>query len=275
MPDLEEPRYSDRYVEAFAFASEVHRLHARKGGEDQPNGERVPYLAHLMAVSSLVWEGGGDEDQAIAALLHDAVEDHPEVVSLALIAERFGPRVADMVGWATDTTEQPKPPWRPRKEAYVKRLAKVDRDAVLVIAADKLHNVRSTVDDLRHEGLRALDRFSTSDPGDLRWYYESVSDRLSEKAKTNVVVRRLRREVRQMAKLLDKLAANPEKPAKAKGKGKAKAGGEDANEAAPVPVEAAGVEPELPAVPVATEAAPIGPARAHRLRSLARRLRRR
>lgn len=270
MAALEEPRYTDRYVDAFAFACEVHRLHARKGGE------RVPYVAHLMAVSSLVWEGGGDEDQAIAALLHDAVEDHPGEVSVALIERRFGARVAAIVEWATDTDEEPKPPWRPRKEAYVKRLAKVDRDAVLVIAADKLHNVRSTVDDLRHEGLRALDRFSTNDPEDLRWYYESVSERLSDKAKTNVVVRRLRREVRQLVKLLDKLTGKPEKAkakAKPKGKQKAKADAKrspkDDEPLATQPAEA--VAPTT--APVAARQAPLPP-RSGGMRERLRQLRR-
>ena len=265
MADLEAPRHGDRYVEAFEFACEVHRLQARKGGDD------VPYVAHLLAVSSLVWEGGGDENQAIAALLHDTVEDHPGVVSLAAIEQRFGPEVKSIVDWATDTDVFPKPPWRARKEAYIKRLKKVDREAVLVIAADKLHNVRSTVDDLRHEGLKALDRFSTNDPTDLLWYYESVSDILSDKARTNVVVRRLRREVRQLAKLLGKLApalAEPKVKAKSKGKGKSKPKDAKAKRAM-VP------SPEVPAAtkPVPAAEVPQSPL-PPRTRSLLRRRRR-
>ena len=126
---------------ALDYAADAHQTQARKGST-------IPYLSHLLGVSSLVIEYGGDEDQAIAGLLHDAIEDCGAKHE-AIISDRFGPRVARIVRACTDADSFPKPPWRARKEAYLRHLETADRDALLVSCCDKLHNARTIVTDLR------------------------------------------------------------------------------------------------------------------------------
>ena len=138
---------SDRFNRALSLASSLHASQARKGGE-------VPYIAHLLAVCALVLEAGGDEDLAIAALLHDAVEDQGGESTLLIIRQRFGDRVADVVNGCTDTDETPKPPWKQRKQDYLDHLRGAPDDVRLVSAADKVHNARSILFDYRTlEGL--------------------------------------------------------------------------------------------------------------------------
>jgi (p)ppGpp synthase/HD superfamily hydrolase len=157
----------ERLAEAAAFAFRLHRDQHRKGTP-------VPYISHLMSVSALVLEHGGDEEQAIAGLLHDAIEDvGPE--QEAAIAERFGPRVAFMVRECTDADTQPKPPWRERKERYLRHLEGAGKDVLLVSAADKLHNARAIVTDLRTLGPAMFARFKGGRDGTL-WYYSSLAD---------------------------------------------------------------------------------------------------
>lgn len=131
---------SPRFAQAFEWAASIHRQQVRKGTS-------IPYITHLMAVSAIVGECGGDEDQMIAALLHDAMED--QGVTRQEAEQRFGKRVADIVEGCTDTIERPKPPWRQRKERYLAHLLDADSDTKLVSAADKLHNARSILGDLR------------------------------------------------------------------------------------------------------------------------------
>lgn len=119
----------------------MHANQSRKGGE-------IPYVAHLMAVSVIVMEAGGSEDEAIAALLHDGPEDQGGLGRLADIRSRFGDRVADIVEHCSDTFEMPKPSWAERKRAYVEGLASADASTLLVSVADKLHNARTTLRDL-------------------------------------------------------------------------------------------------------------------------------
>src|SRR5438874_6528572 len=121
---------------AFEFASGLHHEQVRKG-------VGTPYIAHPMAVCALVLEAGGDEDQAIAALLHDTAEDHGGRKRLEDIRQRFGERVAAIVEGCTDSLDRPKPPWRVRKEHYLGHLAQASDDVLLVALADKLHNARS------------------------------------------------------------------------------------------------------------------------------------
>src|ERR1700730_4621786 len=141
-----------RLSEAAVFAIALHAHQERKGSG-------IPYIAHLMSVAALVLEHGGDEEQAIAGLLHDAIED-VGAEQEAVIAERFGPRVAGIVRACTDADIRPKPPWRARKEAYIAHLEHADRDTLLVSCADKLHNARAIVGDLRTHGLAVLERFA-------------------------------------------------------------------------------------------------------------------
>jgi (p)ppGpp synthase/HD superfamily hydrolase len=148
------------------YATRLHAKQLRKGSG-------VPYVSHLLAVAALVLEHGADEDQAIAALLHDAVEDQGGQKTLAAIRRRFGPIVADLVEACSDTDVEPKPPWRPRKEAYLAHLRRTSAAVRLVSAADKVHNARSTVADLRVHGSRVWKRFHAG-PDEQLWYYRSL-----------------------------------------------------------------------------------------------------
>lgn len=167
MPPTDRPVRWERLADAAALAFTLHAEQLRKGTE-------IPYVAHLMSVAALVLEHGGDEEQAIAGLLHDAIED-VGAEQEAVIAERFGPRVARIVRSCTDADTFPKPPWQTRKEAYIAHLAHADRDALLVSAADKLHNARAIVSDLRILGPTMFGRFSGGQDGTL-WYYAALAD---------------------------------------------------------------------------------------------------
>jgi GTP pyrophosphokinase len=155
-----------RFTQAFLFAFQLHAGQSRKGS-------RTPYIAHLIGVAALVLEYGGDEDQAIAALLHDAVEDQGGIRTLEEIHRRFGERVAVIVAGCTDAYTVPKPPWRERKERYIQHLAEASPDVWLVSLADKVHNARSVLADLRREGEGVWDRFKGGKTGTL-WYYHSL-----------------------------------------------------------------------------------------------------
>jgi (p)ppGpp synthase/HD superfamily hydrolase len=136
-----------RFERALLFATRKHAGQTRKG-------TTVPYVAHLLSVAGLVLEAGGDEDLAIAALLHDVVEDCGGAPMLREIRRRFGQRVAHVVEGCTDSDLDPKPPWRQRKQDYLKHLRTADADVRLVSAADKLHNTRSVLTDYRQIGER-------------------------------------------------------------------------------------------------------------------------
>lgn len=157
-----------RFQKAFLFAAEKHRGQPRKAS-------RIPYLAHLMGVASLVLEAGGDEDLAIAALLHDVVEDCGGEKMLREVRRRFGNRVAGIVDGCTDAYTTPKPEWRERKQNYVGRLKNEDQDTRLVSAADKLNNVRSILSDYREVKESIWSRFNGGRDGTL-WYYRTLRD---------------------------------------------------------------------------------------------------
>lgn len=156
---------SRNFDDAFHFAAEVHRQQTRKGTE-------IPYLTHLMAVSALVGEHGGDEDQMIAGLLHDTMED--QGITRQQIEQRFDRRVADIVEACTDSTEQPKPPWRERKARYIEHLRTATPDIKLVSAADKLHNARSILSDLRVHGPALWSRFTVGSAEGVLWYFRGL-----------------------------------------------------------------------------------------------------
>ncbi len=157
---------SPRFAQAMTYASIAHSDQVRKGTD-------IPYLSHLLAVAGLVLEHGGDEDEAIAALLHDAVEDAGGQARLANLRQRFGDRVAEIVLDCTDTHEPPKPPWRARKEAYIAHLAKASASARLVSCCDKLHNARCIVADLRTHPDLVWTKFAGGREGTL-WYYSTI-----------------------------------------------------------------------------------------------------
>jgi len=172
-------RLSHRYVEALDYAREQHAAQTRKG-------TNIPYLSHLIGVSALVLDHGGDEEQAIAALLHDVIEDCGARHE-AVVRERFGDRVATIVLACTDGTEESKAEaatdeekreaWRRRKLVYIEHLRDESDDALLVSCCDKLHNARAIVGDIEDPkvGLAVFDRFTAGRDGTLR-YYHSVSD---------------------------------------------------------------------------------------------------
>jgi (p)ppGpp synthase/HD superfamily hydrolase len=160
------PPLGPRFAEALGFAAELHAEQLRKGS-------RVPYVAHLLAVAALVLEDGGGETEAIAALLHDAVEDQGGQPTLAEIRRRFGAEVASIVEACSDTTEDPKPPWRGRKESYIAHLRSAPEPVRRVSNADKLHNARSLVADYRNVGEQLWERFNAGRDETL-WYYRSL-----------------------------------------------------------------------------------------------------
>jgi (p)ppGpp synthase/HD superfamily hydrolase len=186
-----EPVYSDHYVEALIFAATLHGRQLRKGS-------RIPYVSHLLAVSALVWEGHGDEDQAIAGLLHDAVEDQGGRPVLEEIRSRFGERVAVIVEACSDSDVMPKPPWRERKESHVRRMQDAPDDALLVIAADKLHNAWSTLADARVDDASVWERFNAPPP-DILWYYREVLSLLQGRMPDAPITARLGDAVAELA----------------------------------------------------------------------------
>lgn len=163
-----EIKLGPRFQRAFEFAAKQHAGQTRKASS-------IPYIAHLMGVASLVFEAGGDEDLAIAALLHDVVEDCGGAPMLEQICRRFGARVAKIVDGCTDAYQLPKPPWHDRKLSYINRLKKEDAETRLVSAADKLNNVRSILSDYRTIGESVWSRFNGGRDGTL-WYYRTLRD---------------------------------------------------------------------------------------------------
>ena len=159
---------TSRFEEALTFATRLHANQVRKG-------TNTPYVAHLLGVASIALENGADEDEAIAALLHDAVEDQGGAATREEVRRRFGERVAEIVDGCTDATTIPKPPWRARKESYIQHLALASPSVRLVSASDKLYNARSILLDYRVLGEQLWDRFTGGRDGTL-WYYRALTN---------------------------------------------------------------------------------------------------
>lgn len=157
---------TERFEDALIYATRLHAMQKRKGSS-------VPYLAHLLGVTSLVLEDGGGEEEAIAALLHDAVEDQGGLDTLAEIERRYGPEVAGIVDGLTDAYTDPKPPWKERKTAYIASIRTASPAVIRVSLADKVYNARSTLGDIRHEGEAGWDKFNGGKEGTL-WYYRQL-----------------------------------------------------------------------------------------------------
>jgi (p)ppGpp synthase/HD superfamily hydrolase len=159
---------SKQYDEALVYASELHRTQVRKGSG-------TPYIAHLLSVSSRVLSAGGTEVQAIAGLLHDAAEDQGGQATLDVIKGRFGNDVAQIVADCTDSWVEPKPAWRPRKEAYLSSLPRKPATSLLVSLADKVDNAEAILNDHRNIGDEVWGRFTGGREGTI-WYYRRLSE---------------------------------------------------------------------------------------------------
>lgn len=163
-----------RFEEALVHAYRLHHHQKRKGSP-------VPYISHLLSVAGLVLENGGDEDEAIAALLHDAVEDQGGRRTLEMITQNFGLRVAEIVESCSDSFTMIKPPWKQRKETYLDHLRSASPSARLVSLADKVHNVRSILFSYQQIGEEVWKRFNGGKEGTL-WYYQSLAQVFQEQS---------------------------------------------------------------------------------------------
>ncbi|MEQ8383874.1 MAG: HD domain-containing protein [Coleofasciculus sp. A1-SPW-01] len=172
-------KLSQRFTDALTFATELHANQTRKG-----NG--VPYIAHLLAVSSIALEYGANEEEAIAALLHDAIEDQGGAATREEIRCRFGDTITEIVDGCTDADTTPKPPWRQRKEAYIAHIPTASASVRLVSAADKLHNAWSILKDYRILGDNLWQRFHGGKDGTL-WYYRALIDAFRTQESTPII----------------------------------------------------------------------------------------
>jgi (p)ppGpp synthase/HD superfamily hydrolase len=157
---------SQLFEQALVYATKAHCNQTRKQ-------TGIPYIAHILGVTAIAMEFGADEAEAIGALLHDTVEDCGGAERLKDIKAKFGENVANIVEGCTDADETPKPPWLQRKEKYLAHLSNTNASTRLVSAADKLHNARAIVADLRKQGLEVFERFKGKRDGTL-WYYRSL-----------------------------------------------------------------------------------------------------
>lgn len=186
---------TDRFFKAVAYASEAHKEQVRKSTD-------IAYISHPFGVASLVIEAGGDEDQAIAGLLHDVAEDCGGEPKLAEIAQFFGDRVAHIVRGCSDSLvveEEKKAPWKERKEAHIEHLRSSNADVLLVTAADKTHNARAISTDIQSIGNKVWDRFN-SDQEQILWYYKSVYQVLSDGGVTPTLLNPLKTAIGIMEK---------------------------------------------------------------------------
>ena len=186
---------TERIAQALTLAVEAHDGQKRKGTS-------IPYIAHPMGVAAIALEHGADEDQAMAALLHDAVEDGgPQYAQR--IRQQFGNRVADIVEGCTDGVPDAlgaKEAWQPRKERYLAHLMHASDDVLLVSGSDKLHNARAIVEDLLRVGTAVFDRFTATQAQTL-WYYETLADIFAERG--TPIAQALNDTVKRMKQLAD------------------------------------------------------------------------
>ena len=192
-------RLTYRYTVALGYTAEIHAEQLRKGPA------KTPYISHLLAASSLVIEAGGDEDEAIAALLHDAGEDQGEEARICDIEKRFGPTVAGIVRECSDSLVEEgaeKDDWLARKTRYIEHLKSATPSALLVTAADKTHNARSLVTDIELNGLGYLEKFTATND-QMLWYYEAVLAVLRERGVSPRLVETLGESVERMRQLIE------------------------------------------------------------------------
>ena len=184
---------SPRFEQALVYSAILHSGQARKGSS-------IPYVSHVLSVAALALENGANEDEAIGALLHDAVEDAGGAPRLEDIRSRFGGAVAEIVLGCTDTDQTPKPPWKERKQQYIAHLAHGSDSVKLVSCADKLHNARSIVADLREMGNAVWSRFTGGKEGTL-WYYRALVETYQKHGAPPRLLSELIRTVDEMERL--------------------------------------------------------------------------
>jgi (p)ppGpp synthase/HD superfamily hydrolase len=194
---------SRQFEKALTYATRIHGGRLRKK-------TRIPYIAHILGVSAIAMEYGANETEAIAALLHDAVEDCGGAKRLRDIERKFGKKVARIVEGCTDTDQTPKPPWLERKKTYVAHVRHAPMPTKLVSASDKLHNVRAILTDYRKERERLWSRFNGGKTGAL-WYYRALVNAFSGK-RIQPLVQELNRTLTQL-ELLSNNGAQVKQPA--------------------------------------------------------------
>jgi GTP pyrophosphokinase len=186
---------TNRFADALTYASQLHAVQVRKG-------TKIPYVTHLLSVAAVVLEHGATEDEAIAALLHDAIEDQGGAPTREEIRRRFGDAVVSIVDGCTDAEVIPKPPWRQRKEHHIAELQHASASVLLVSAADILHNARAILADYRQQGEALWSRFRAGKEEQL-WYYRSFLKALRDNPASN---RSLNDELGQVVAELESLA---------------------------------------------------------------------
>ncbi|HBB30415.1 MAG TPA: phosphohydrolase [Cyanobacteria bacterium UBA8803] len=187
------PKLTERFEAALVYAHQLHRHQTRKI-------HCIPYIAHLLSVTALVLEDGGNEDEAIAALLHDAVEDQGGTATRAEIKQRFGETVVAIVDGCTESDTLPKPPWRDRKQRYLDQLRQGSPSVRRVALADKLHNARSFLQDYRQQGENLWSVFTAGKEG-LLWFYQSLLE-LYHPNNSSPMVAELKRVVEELEELV-------------------------------------------------------------------------
>ncbi len=185
---------TDRFEDARVFAFQLHKNQYRKQS-------KIPYISHLLAVTAIVLENGGSENQTIAALLHDAVEDQGGYDTLHQIKSRFGEEVELIVEGCTDAYVDPKPDWKERKSAYLEKIKQAEESVLLVSLADKVHNARSILKDLQSTEINIWDKFNGGKEGTL-WYYQSLIE-IFESCPYQDLLADLRRTIEKIIKLAD------------------------------------------------------------------------
>ncbi len=190
---------SSRFCDALVFATTLH-------GDQRRKVSGVPYVAHLLGVAAVALDYGANEEQAIAALLHDAIEDQGGAAAREEIRRRFGQAVVEIVDGCTDADTVPKPPWRQRKEAYIEHLHGADVSVHLVSACDKLHNLRALLQEYRLRGESLWGHFRGGREGTL-WYYRAVVEALTQSGTAPPMVRSLIEELDRTVSQLERLTS--------------------------------------------------------------------
>jgi len=188
-------KLSRQFEKALVYATRIHGGQLRKK-------TKIPYVAHILGVSAIAMEYGANEIEAIAGLLHDAVEDCGGEKRLRDIEKKFGKAVAKIVDGCTDSYETPKPPWMERKKKYIAHLKDSDSSTRLVSASDKLHNTRAILAELRRHGLEVFERFAGKKDGTL-WYYRALVTAFRQHGDQTDLIDELDRVVTEIEKLID------------------------------------------------------------------------